>query len=167
MVHTALVTEMRGWPVINARTGDRLGRVGQVTLDRALRHLTGFRLRCGGVFDRRWRLAALQDVTDMHAETIVVPDDVALREDERQADMAPLSHRQLSVHSESGELLGHVADAVVDLNSGEVLSLVVTSRRRRLHSPSRLAVAVTRVREVGSTRLVVDGEAAAALRDTR
>jgi len=126
------LTHMLGRPVISARTGNRLGRVSHVVVDLTHRRIVGFRLRAGGLFDRRWRLAAMQDVANVSLDAVIVPDDVALREDEWEEGHLPLGGRPAVVVGTDGAQVGRLTDVSAELETGALLDLVVTSSKMRL-----------------------------------
>lgn len=121
------LTRMIGRPVLNVRTGRRLGRVSEVLVDLAERRVAGFRLRRGGLLDRRWRLAAMDDVVAVGEEAVLMPDDRALREDERHDRRLALGRRRPVVVDGSGALLGWLTDIGAKLETGEVVTLVVAA----------------------------------------
>ncbi|MGD9895446.1 MAG: PRC-barrel domain-containing protein [Dehalococcoidia bacterium] len=128
------LTEMLGCPVISARTGDRLGRVSQVLVDLVGKRVVGFRLRSGGLLDRRWRLAAMQDVSEVSPEAIVLPDDIALREDEQTETQLPLGGRPLAVIGTDGAEVGRLADIAAELSTGDLVELRVIPTGARARS---------------------------------
>jgi sporulation protein YlmC with PRC-barrel domain len=152
------LTQMLGRPVISARTGDRLGRVSQVLLDLAGGRIIGFRLRTGGLLDRRWRLAAMQDVSEVTPEAIVLPDDIALREDEQTETQLPLGGRPLTVIGTDGAEVGRLADVSAELSTGDLVDLRVIptgARGRRVSRP--LVLPIDRVCRSERRAVVVDG----------
>jgi hypothetical protein len=96
-----------------------------VLVDLNQRRVAGFRLRHGGLLDRRWRFAAMDDVTAVGEEAVVVPDDLALREDEPHDRRLALGRRHPAVVDRSGASLGRLTDVGAELATGEVVSLVV------------------------------------------
>lgn len=120
-----LVSGMLGAPVINARTGERLGRVRRVLLDLQSRRIIGVRLRRGGVIDRRWRVAAFEDISSFAGNGVLLPDDVALREDEVSDRCVMIGGRPPRVLQEDGPAIGRLVDAVADLPDGNVAVLLV------------------------------------------
>lgn len=152
------LTEMLGCPVISARTGDRLGRVSQVLLDLAGGRIIGFRLRSGGLLDRRWRLAAMQDLSEVSPEAIVLPDEIALREDEYSETQQPLGGRPLAVIGTDGAEVGRLADVSAELSTGDLVDLRVIptgARARRITPP--LVLPIDRVCRSERRAVVVDG----------
>jgi sporulation protein YlmC with PRC-barrel domain len=152
------LTEMLGCPVISARTGDRLGRVSQVLVDLVGRRIVGFRLRSGGLLDRRWRLAAMQDVSEVSPEAIVLPDDIALREDEQTETQLPLGGRPLTVIGTDGAEVGRLADVAAELSTGDLVDLRVipTGTRTRPYAHP-LVLPIDRVCRSERHAVVVDG----------
>ena len=150
------VQELRGRPVISARTGSRLGRVSEVVLDLAGPRVFGFRLRCGGLLDRRWRVAAMEDGCEVGEHGITVPDAVALREDESLPGRVSLRGPGVSVVGENGAHLGRLADAVLDPTSGRLLDLlVVPGGGQGMGSPRAVCVPAGRVAGARTDTLVV------------
>jgi uncharacterized protein YrrD len=116
----ARATQLRGRPVRSARTGESLGHVSQVLLDLSRRAIAGFRLRHGGLLDRRWRLAAFDDVVAVTATAVLLPDRLALREDVR-APAVVVAHRWMpTVCAADGRPLGQVQDLRCDLRTGRI-----------------------------------------------
>jgi uncharacterized protein YrrD len=152
------LSEMLGCPVISARTGDRLGRVSQVLVDLVGGRIVGFRLRSGGLLDRRWRLAAMQDVSEVSPEAVVLPDDIALREDEQTEAQLPLGGRPLTVVGTDGAEVGRLADVAAELSTGDLVDLRVIPtgvRGRELAQP--LVLPIDRVCRSERHAVVVDG----------
>lgn len=157
--------ELRGCPVLSAATGARLGRVSEVVLDLGRRCVVGFRLRYGGLLDRRWRLAALLDLTAVRADAIVVPDDVALREDERPAGHLLLGRRAIPVLTAGGALVAWVTDVEAELPAGTLLGLlVVPAMGRGVARREPVSVPIDRVSAVTDHAVIVDEAATHALR---
>lgn len=119
------LSELHGRPVVSASTGGRLGRVDRVLLDLANRRVAGVQLRHGGLFDRRWRVAAIEDVTEVSEAAIVVPDALALREYERLEGQAPLRRHGPAVADGRGTVIGCIADGLVECRTGRLLALLV------------------------------------------
>ena len=153
------LTRMHGCPVISARTGDRLGRVGEVIVHLGERRITGFRLRRGGLLDRRWRMAAMQDVTAASEAAVVLPDDVALREDERSRDAVGLGRSVTRVIGSDGRVIGRLTDVVADLQTGYLDSLLITPADRRSNrSRGLLRVPIAAVSGRGDATVMVTAE---------
>jgi uncharacterized protein YrrD len=114
-----------GRPVMDGHSGEQIGRVDHVLIDARARRITGFRLRRGGLLDRRWRVAALGDVTAMTEAAIVLPDALALREDTGGHEQVFGPRHALPVQDERGVLLGRAIDAQVEPESGRLLSVLV------------------------------------------
>jgi uncharacterized protein YrrD len=152
------LSEMLGCPVISARTGDRLGRVSQVLVDLVGGRIIGFRLRSGGLLDRRWRLAAIQDVSEVSPEAIVLPDEIALREDEQTEAQQPLGGRPLTVIGTDGVEVGRLADVAAELSTGDLVELRVipTGARARAYVHP-LVLPIDRVCRSERHAVVVDG----------
>jgi uncharacterized protein YrrD len=151
------LTEMLGCPVVSARTGDRLGRVSQVLVDLVGGRLVGFRLRSGGLLDRRWRLAAMQDVSEVSPEMIVLPDDIALREDEQTETQLPLGGRPFTVFGTDGAEVGRLADVSAELSTGDLVDLRVIPARARAREVSHpLVLPIDRVCRSERRAVVVD-----------
>ena len=127
------LSRLRGRPVLSRSTGEQLGRVSQIVLDLSRCRVTGFRLRHGGLFDRRWRIAALQDHAELNDGAIVLPDAIVLREDERVRGQVLLGDRKPLVVDQHGAPRGKLVDATADWESGRLLTLLV----RPLSGPKR------------------------------
>ena len=156
------LTEMLGCPVISARTGDRLGRVSQVLVDLVGGRLVGFRLRSGGLLDRRWRLAAMQDVSEVSPEMIVLPDDIALREDELSETQLSLGGRPFTVFGTDGDEVGRLADVSAELSTGDLVDLRVIPVGTRAGEVSHpLVLPVDQVCRSERRTVVVNGNGAA------
>lgn len=118
-----LATQLRGRPVRSARAGEALGHVSQVLLDLSRRAIAGFRLRHGGLLDRRWRLAAFDDVVAVTPTAVLLPDRLALREDVWAAEVV-VAHRWTPVvRAADGHPLGRVCDARCDPRTGQIVAL--------------------------------------------
>ncbi len=116
---------LRGRPVRSAHTGETLGRVSQVLLDLSRRAIVGFRLRHGGLLDRRWRVAAFDDLVAVTATALLLPDRVALREDVRAPEVV-VAHRWTPlVRAADGRPLGRVRDVRCDARTGDIDALHV------------------------------------------
>lgn len=148
--------EVDGRPVVSAQSGERLGRVRQVVLDLAEGRIAGFRLRSGGLLDRRWRIAAMQDVTALTDEAVVVPDAVALREDVRCASHVMLHGRGPTLHDADGTVLGRLADAIVNPENGALIALLVSPASRRGTGTTLVPVDRVRLSE-GHITVVANG----------
>jgi sporulation protein YlmC with PRC-barrel domain len=134
---------LRGRPVVSAHDGAHLGRVSAVVVDLTRPRLRGVRLRHGGLLDRRWRLAALEDITRLD-EAVVLADALALREDEVHAGHLILGRHRPDVVDGTGTRLGNLADVEVDAGSGVVKGLVVAlAGRRPWQAASVVTVPVT------------------------
>ncbi|MBI2761212.1 MAG: hypothetical protein HYX51_07290 [Chloroflexi bacterium] len=110
---------------MSASTGSRIGKIGSVLLDLPNRRIAGFRLRHGGLLDRRWRIAAMADVAAFTDDAIIVPDALALREDgctEGRIFAPADGPRALD---RSGSLLGRVVDGQVEPDTGRLTALLV------------------------------------------
>ena len=154
------VQELRGRPVISARTGDRLGRVSEVLIDLAGPQVFGFRLRCGGLLDRRWRVAAMEDGCEVSAHGITVPDALALREDEPLPGRVSLGGPAVAVVGENGAGIGRLADAVLDPATGRLLGLLVVPRGGwRMGSRRAVCVPAGQVAGARADTLVVNNAA--------
>jgi uncharacterized protein YrrD len=152
------LSEMLGCPVISARTGDRLGRVSQVLVDLVGGRIVGFRLRSGGLLDRRWRLAAMQDVSELSPEAIVLPDDIALREDEQTEAQLPLGGRTMTVIGTDGAEVGRLADVAAELSTGDLVDLrVIPTGARSREFVQPLVLPIDRVCRSERYAVVVDG----------
>jgi uncharacterized protein YrrD len=116
---------LRGRPVLSARTGEGLGSVSQVLLDLSRRAIAGFRLRHGGLLDRRWRVAALDDVVAVTATAVLLCDRVALREDMRAPELIAAHRWAPLVRTADGRLLGRVRDVRCDARTGDIDALHV------------------------------------------
>jgi uncharacterized protein YrrD len=151
------LTEMLGCPVISARTGDRLGRVSQVLIDLAGGRLIGFRLRSGGLLDRRWRLASIQDVSAISRDGVILPDDYALREDEHTEAQLPIGGRPVTVVGTDGVEVGRLADVSAELSTGSLVDLRIIPTGVRGREPSAtLVLPVDRVCRTVQRAVVVD-----------
>jgi sporulation protein YlmC with PRC-barrel domain len=149
--------------VVSASTGDRLGRVDAVLVDLESRRIAGFRLRHGGLLDRRWRLASMDDVTEIRGDAVLVPDGLALREDEPAAEYLPLNRHGAIMVTAGGGVVGTVTDIEANPATGEVVGLLVTPRTGRLaRSRPPLAVPIARVQRHGRELVLVDDEASRA-----
>ena len=137
------LTQMQGRPVVSARTGERLGRISEVLVDLSQGRIAGFRLRRGGLLDRRWRVAAMQDVTAASEEAVLLPDDIALREDEPSEWHLPVKRAGMMVIHPNGTSLGRLADITAELGSGALIDLLVVPDRAatgRANRPLRIPV---------------------------
>jgi sporulation protein YlmC with PRC-barrel domain len=140
-------------PVISAWTGDDLGRVAEVVIDIQAGRVTGFRLRRGGLFDRRWRVAAVADVVRVDAAGIYLVHAAALQEDDDADGRLRLGRRGVSVLDESGRPLGVAKDGVVASLNDDVAHLLVATRsdwRRPKRRPIDISLADLRLREDNS-----------------
>jgi sporulation protein YlmC with PRC-barrel domain len=157
--------QMFGCPVVNASTGDRLGRVDTVLIDLNGRRIAGFRLRHGGLLDRRWRLASMDDVTEVRDDAVLVADSLALREDEPAGEYLPLNRHRSAVLAADGSVIGTLADVEADPTTGELLALLITPRARRLARPRPpLSMPMARVQRHSRGLMLVDDEASRMLR---
>ena len=156
------LSRLIGRPVLSARTGRRLGRVGEVLLDLAGRRVAGFRLRHGGLLDRRWRFAAMRDLAALGPDAVVVPDELALREDESRDDWPALGRhalgrRGVAVVDRDGAPLGRLVDAEAKLPAGDLVAIDVRQMGPTLwrRAPTR-TIPVSRVHARGRGAIVVD-----------
>lgn len=124
-----------GRPVVSARTGERLGRVGGVLLNLTDQRLAGFRLRHGSLLGRRWRVAAMGDVLAVTDRAIVLADDVALREDERPPPARLSGGHRMAVIDADGVTVGSLVDARADPESQDLLELTVAPGHRGMRGP--------------------------------
>src|SRR5579884_4036737 len=148
--------ELDGRPVISASTGDRLGRISQVVLDLANRRVAGFRLRAGGLLDRRWRVAAMQDVAAITDSGVMLPDAIALREDEQVEGQIVLGRRGPYVVDDHGDVVGRLADVEADPATGELLVLlVIPASGRQAPFDALVAVPVEQMQAGGRQQIVV------------
>jgi sporulation protein YlmC with PRC-barrel domain len=142
-------------PVVAARSGQQLGRVAQILLDLDHCRVVGFRLRSGGLLDRRWRLAALEDVTEVTDTAVILPDALALREDEPHDGCLALGTGRLPVRDPTGAVIGALVDAEVDVATGQVCMLFLTRRSPAgPRSPLPEKLPVNRLRVAGGHAVV-------------
>jgi hypothetical protein len=99
--------------------------VAQVLVDLNGGRIIGFRLRRGGPLDRRWRVAAWEDVTAITAAAVLLADAVALREDEAATGWVALGGPRLPVRAPTGALLGDLVDAEADLATGRLREVFI------------------------------------------
>lgn len=126
---------LRGRPVRSAPTGEELGRVSQVLLDLSRRAIAGVRLRHGGLLDRRWRVAAFDDLVAVTPSALLLPDRVALREDVR-APAVVVAHRWTPlVRAADAWPLGRVRDVRCDLHTGRIEALCLRPGTGRTAAP--------------------------------
>jgi uncharacterized protein YrrD len=146
---------LRHRPVVAARSGQHLGKVAQILVDLDGRRVAGFRLRSGGLFDRRWRLAALEDVIEVTDTAVVLPDALALREDESWVDCLALGGRRLPVRDPTGSVVGELVDVEADVTTGQVCAVFVTSHTSAwMRSPLAEALPACRLRRGGNGAIV-------------
>jgi uncharacterized protein YrrD len=147
-----------GRPVVNARTGQRIGRVRQVLLDLSGARLAGFRLRHGSLLGRRWRVAAIEDVVGLTDTAVLLPDDLALREDEQPGAAPVLGGRPVAVVCPDGAIFGNLVDAQADRDTRQLLAVTVHQTQRAAGRRGRsVRVPIERVRGgAGGTVLLGD-----------
>jgi uncharacterized protein YrrD len=155
--------QIQGRPVVSASTGSRIGKIGSVLLDLPNRRIAGFRLRHGGLLDRRWRVAAMADVAAVTDDAVIVPDALALREDgctEGRIFAPADGPRALD---RTGSSLGRVVDGQIEPDTGRLIALLVqpdNGRDGAGESPSW--VPICRVGSLGLTEgLSPDGSTGA------
>lgn len=122
---TIRLKDLRGCPVLSASDGARLGRVSEVLLDIDERRIAGFRLRSGGLLARRWRIAAMEDVTAIEPGLVRIADERALLEDVRPSGRLALGRRGPLVRVHGGAVLGRATDALADAATGRLICLLV------------------------------------------
>ena len=151
------LTQMQGRPVVSARTGERLGRISQVLVDLTQGRIAGFRLRRGGLLDRRWRVAAMQDVTAASEAAVLLADDIALREDEPSRQHLPVARRRMTVVHPNGAPLGRLADITAELTTGALIDLLVVPDRTATGRAKRpLRIPVSHVRRCDRHAIVLE-----------
>jgi sporulation protein YlmC with PRC-barrel domain len=128
---------LRRRSIVAASTGKRLGRVAEVLVDLTGRRVIGFRLRHGGILDRRWRVAALEDISELTDSAVVLPDAIALREDDTPSGCVTLYGNRLPVRDATGAVIGDLVDAEADLATGQLFQVFVAPHAHKWLRPAR------------------------------
>src|SRR3712207_2383637 len=102
-------------------------------------------------------LPILQDVSEVSPEMIVLPDDIALREDEQTETQLPLGGRPFTVFGTDGAEVGRLADVSAELSTGDLVDLRVIPARARAREVSHpLVLPIDRVCRSERRAVVVD-----------
>ena len=148
--------ELKGRGVLALSNAEKVGQVDDVLFDAQFRHVLGFRVKPGGLFNKAQAL--LRDsVTSIGAAALTVQSPDAINDEERFADLAHASTlsqvERTQVVTESGDLLGTIAHLEIDDDARTVsaytLSLSLRDRLMRHDTEAVKADEVVRLGEGG------------------
>jgi uncharacterized protein YrrD len=135
------LNEMMGKPVIAADTGEKVGRVDDLLLDRRHHHVVGV-LVTDGVLAKQ-RVLPFGDVQTVGTDAIVVRTAIAICDASDWIRRGRPANRSRSIHGKDvvtaeGARVGRVHDVVADERTGDVVALEVTTGRQgaRLARPA-------------------------------
>jgi len=109
--------ELKGRAVLALSNAETIGHVEDVLFDAEFRHVLGFRVKRGGLFQKAQAL--LRDsVTAVGPDALTVPSPDVINDEARFADLVGASTlrqvEQTRVVTEGGELLGTIAHLAID-----------------------------------------------------
>ncbi len=165
--HWFAFSQVRGFPLVNISSGEKIGEVGDVLLDTHRRVAQAFVTKVGFVHLRGPTYIPLENANIGRDAITFQPKAVTERDVEQMKSLPKVSELLgARVLSNIGELIGAVADAHFDQNDGTLLAFEIkpegAALRQRMLGSQNITLPVSGVVSFGPN-LIVDANAIAGL----
>lgn len=122
-------SELIGLPVLSKKTGSKIGTTKEIIYSRKKYRVLGFLIKEGKIFNEA-KIIQFHNIYSIGRDAIIVKSEAVVEKSSSLPGIHELVNNgkfaEEEVITESGEIIGHVKDILIDSNKGKVIGFILT-----------------------------------------